>query len=195
MIKAEAEAEVVLFHHAQGLTAGVVALADTLRTGGHTVHTPDLFEGRTFAELDDGLTYVREVGETIDVRATRAVQGLPTEVVYAGLSLGVMEAQRLAQTRPGARGALLLHAAVPPDAFGSEWPAGVPLQIHVMEDDELGDVDDARDVAATVEEAELFLYPGDAHLFTDSSLAAYDESATALVIERMLAFLATGTGT
>jgi len=189
------EAEVVLFHHAQGLTAGVVALADTLRTGGHTVHTPDLFEGRTFAELDDGLTYVREVGETIDVRATRAVQGLPTEVVYAGLSLGVMEAQRLAQTRPGARGALLLHAAVPPDAFGSEWPAGVPLQIHVMEDDELGDVDDARDVAATVEEAELFLYPGDAHLFTDSSLAAYDESATALVIERMLAFLATGTGT
>ena len=195
MIKAEAGAEVVLFHHAQGLTAGVVALADTLRTGGHTVHTPDLFEGRTFAELDDGLTYVREVGETIDVRATRAVQGLPTEVVYAGLSLGVMEAQRLAQTRPGARGALLLHAAVPPDAFGSEWPAGVPLQIHVMEDDELGDVDDARDVAATVEEAELFLYPGDAHLFTDSSLAAYDESATALVIERMLAFLATGTGT
>jgi len=195
VIKAEAEAEVVLFHHAQGLTAGVVALADTLRTGGHTVHTPDLFEGRTFAELDDGLTYVREVGETIDVRATRAVQGLPTEVVYAGLSLGVMEAQRLAQTRPGARGALLLHAAVPPDAFGSEWPAGVPLQIHVMEDDELGDVDDARDVAATVEEAELFLYPGDAHLFTDSSLAAYDESATALVIERMLAFLATGTGT
>ena len=193
MIKAEAE--VVLFHHAQGLTAGVVALADTLRTGGHTVHTPDLFEGRTFAELDDGLTYVREVGETIDVRATRAVQGLPTEVVYAGLSLGVMEAQRLAQTRPGARGALLLHAAVPPDAFGSEWPAGVPLQIHVMEDDELGDVDDARDVAATVEEAELFLYPGDAHLFTDSSLAAYDESATALVIERRLAFLATGTGT
>lgn len=193
MIKAEAE--VVLFHHAQGLTAGVVALADTLRTGGHTVHTPDLFEGRTFAELDDGLTYVREVGETIDVRATRAVQGLPTEVVYAGLSLGVMEAQRLAQTRPAARGALLLHAAVPPDAFGSEWPAGVPLQIHVMEDDELGDVDDARDVAATVEEAELFLYPGDAHLFTDSSLAAYDESATALVIERMLAFLATGTGT
>ena len=189
------EAEVVLFHHAQGLTAGVVALADTLRSGGHTVHTPDLFEGRTFAELDDGLTYVREVGETIDVRATRAVQGLPTEVVYAGLSLGVMEAQRLAQTRPGARGALLLHAAVPPDAFGSEWPAGVPLQIHVMEDDELGDVDDARDVAATVEEAELFLYPGDAHLFTDSSLAAYDESATALVIERMLAFLATGTGT
>jgi len=195
VIKAEAGAEVVLFHHAQGLTAGVVALADTLRTGGHTVHTPDLFEGRTFAELDDGLTYVREVGETIDVRATRAVQGLPTEVVYAGLSLGVMEAQRLAQTRPGARGALLLHAAVPPDAFGSEWPAGVPLQIHVMEDDELGDVDDARDVAATVEEAELFLYPGDAHLFTDSSLAAYDESATALVIERMLAFLATGTGT
>lgn len=193
MIKAEAE--VVLFHHAQGLTAGVVALADTLRTGGHTVHTPDLFEGRTFAELDDGLTYVREVGETIDVRATRAVQGLPTEVVYAGLSLGVMKAQRLAQTRPGARGALLLHAAVPPDAFGSEWPAGVPLQIHVMEDDELGDVDDARDVAATVEEAELFLYPGDAHLFTDSSLAAYDESATALVIERMLAFLATGMGT
>ena len=39
-------AEVVLFHHLQGLTEGVRAFAGELRAGGHTVHTPDLFDGQ-----------------------------------------------------------------------------------------------------------------------------------------------------
>jgi dienelactone hydrolase len=183
-------AEVLLFHHAQGLTPGCVAFADDLRAAGHVVHTPDLYDGKTFAELDDGIAYAKEVGfETIAERGRAAAESLPSELVYAGLSLGAMPAQELAQTRPGARGAVLLHAAIPTSEFGGAWPQGVPLQIHTMEDDELGDADVARELAATVEGAELFLYPGDRHLFSDRSLPDYDESAARLVTERVLSFL------
>jgi dienelactone hydrolase len=183
-------AELVLFHHAQGLTAGCQALAEELRAAGHTVHVPDLYDGKTFTELADGIAYAEEIGfQTVIERGRLAAESLPNEIVYAGLSLGVLPAQMLAQTRPGAKGALLLHAAIPLSEFGGSWPNGVPLQIHTMEADELGDVDVARDLAATIESAELFLYPGDRHLFTDDSLPAYDEGAATLVKQRVLSFL------
>jgi dienelactone hydrolase len=183
-------AEILLLHHAQGLTPGCLAFADGLRAARHVVHTPDLYDGKTFAELDDGIGYAREVGfDTVQERGVRASDGLPDEMVYAGMSLGAMPAQMLAQTRPGAKGAVLLHASVPPSEFGGPWPQGVPLQIHTMEDDELGDADVARELAETIEDAQVFLYPGDRHLFTDSSLPAYDEAATSLVMRRVLAFL------
>jgi dienelactone hydrolase len=186
-------AEVLLFHHAHGLTPGVLSLADELRAAGHVVHTPDLYEGRTFDDLEEGLGYARETGfDTILERGVRAADDLPGELVYAGLSLGAMPAQKLAQTRPGATGAVLLHAAIPPSEFGGDWPAGVPLQIHLMEQDEFaleGDLDAARELDDTVESAELFTYPGDRHLFTDSTLADYDERAATLVKQRVVAFL------
>jgi dienelactone hydrolase len=183
-------AEVLLFHHAQGLTAGCLAFADQLRAAGHVVHTPDLYEGQTFADLAGGLAYARQVGfDSIAARGRLAAEDLPEALVYAGFSLGVMSAQQLAQTRSGARGALLFHAAIPTAEFGGPWPAGVPLQIHTMAEDALGDVAEARELAATVAGAELFLYPGDRHLFTDSSLPDYDEQAATLLMQRVLAFL------
>ena len=187
-------AEVILFHHAQGLTPGVVAFADELRRAGHTVHTPDLFEGRTFSSIDEGMAHVREIGfgEVME-RGARAAEGLPTEMVYAGFSLGVVPAQMLAQTRAGARGALLFYSAVPVSEFGSVWPAGVPVQVHGMDADpyfvDEGDIDAARALVAEAENGELFLYPGDQHLFADSSLPSYDAAATALLTERVLDFL------
>ena len=183
-------ADVLLFHHAQGLTEGCLAFAEELRSTGHVVHTPDLYHGNTFDELDDGMAYVRELGfDSIIERGEAAAGILPADLIYAGFSLGVLPAQKLAQTRPGARGAVLMHAAIPIEEFGGSWPDGVPLQIHVMEDDELGDVDIARDVAGSIDVAELFLYPGDGHLFTDSSLPAYDPDATMLLTGRVDAFL------
>lgn len=183
-------AEVLLFHHAQGLTAGCLSFADDLRAAGHVAHAPDLYDGNTFATLDDGMAYARKVGfDTIIERGRLAAESLPSEIVYAGFSLGVMPAQMLAQTRPGAKGALLFHAAVPPSEFGGLWPPGVPLQIHTMEDDELGDVDVAHELAETIERAELFLYPGDRHLFADDSLPDYDESPATLLRQRVLGFL------
>lgn len=192
-------AEVLLFHHAQGLTPGIVSFADTLRDAGHIVHTPDLFGGRTFETLDEGMAFVREQGfGTILERAVQIAEKLPTELVYGGFSLGEVAAQRLAQTRPGARGALLFYACVPVSEFGSSWPKGVPAQIHGMDADQLftgdgdgeGDIDAARALVAETDEAELFLYPGDQHYFADSSLASYDAGATALLTQRVLDFLA-----
>jgi len=190
-------AEVVLFHHAQGLTPGVVAFADELRGAGHTVHTPDLFDGRTFGSIEEGMRYAEEIGFPDEVieRAARAVEELPAELVYAGFSLGEVPAQRLAQTRPGARGALLFYSCVPVSAFASAWPEGVPVQVHGMDADPIfvgeGDIDAARELVNQAENAELFLYPGDKHYFADSSLPSYDPDATALLTRRVLDFLST----
>lgn len=186
--------DVLMFHHAQGLTDGVRELADQLRAAGHRVTVPDLYDGATFDALDDGVGYARQVGfDTIIERGRLAAEGLPHEIVYAGFSLGVLPAQMLAQTRPGAKGALLLHACVPAAEFGGPWPQGVPLQIHGMDADELfvaeGDLDAARELVESVERAELFLYPGDQHLFADPSLPAYDEGAATLLRQRVLSFL------
>jgi len=185
-------AEILLFHHAQGLTPGVVAFGDELRAAGHVVHTPDLYDGKTFADLDSGVGYARDVGfETVVERGRLAAEGLPAELVYGGFSLGVMPAQLLAQTRPGAKGALFFSAALPASEFGGSWPQGVPLQIHMMENDEWVDEDlpAARELVETSEDAELFLYPGDRHLFADTSLPDYDETAARTLMQRVVAFL------
>ena len=183
-------ADVVLFHHALGLTSGVQSFAGVLRDAGHTVHVPDLFEGRTFTDLDEGVGFARSTGfDVVGKRATAAAEALPAEVYYVGMSLGVMPAQELAQNRPGARGAVLLYSAAPAAEFGS-WPDGVPLQIHIMEDDPWEDTPIARALAAEVPGAELYVYPGDGHLFADESSADHDPAAAALVRERVLAFLA-----
>ena len=187
-----AVAEVLLFHHAQGQTAGFLAFADELRAAGHVVHAPDLYDGKTFAELTDGVSYAQEVGFGVIIqRGASAAEGLPAEIVYAGFSLGVLPAQMLTQTRPGARGALLLHACVPPSEFETPWPDGVPVQIHMMDKDKWGEEDlvAARELVDEIENAELFLYPGDGHLFADSSLSDFDEQAAALLKERVLVFL------
>jgi dienelactone hydrolase len=186
-------AEVVVFHHVQGLTEGMLAFAEQLRAGGHTVHTPDLFNGERPQTVEDGVAHVGSVGdEVLAERAERSLADLPEGLVYAGFSWGAATAQRLAQTRPGARGALLYEACIPLTgdwAFGP-WPDGVPVQIHGMDQDPFfaleGDIDAARQLVETVgpDLAELFVYPGDRHLFTDSSLPSYDAEATALVVKR-----------
>ena len=181
---------VVLYHHVQGLTDGVRALADELRGAGHIVTTPDLFDGRTFATIDEGLAFARETG--FDALVARGLAAAGTADVYAGISFGVMVAQQLAQTRPDARGALLLCGCLPVSEFGEAWPAGVPVQVHGKEADPFFDEDleAARALVDATDGAELFLYPGDEHLFLDSSLPAFDPVATAQLRERVLAFLA-----
>ncbi len=189
-------ATVVLFHHALGLTPGVVAFADDLRGAGHTVHTPDLFQGRTFPSIDAGLAHAEEIGFPGEVigRGERAVEELPADLVYAGFSLGVLPAQKLAQTRPGAIGALLFYSCVPVSSFGSSWPRKVPVQVHGMDRDPIfageGDLDAARELVAQAPEGELFLYPGDQHYFADPTVRSYDEEAAKLLKRRVLRFLA-----
>jgi dienelactone hydrolase len=188
--------DVVLFHHVMGLTDGVREFAERLTAGRSAVHTPDLYEGEIAGNLQSGFAVMERIGEAaITDRIDRALADLPQELVYAGMSYGAMTAQRLAQTRPGARGALLYEACVPIDgdwAFGP-WPTDVPVQVHGMDDDEFfaheGDLDAARDLVEAVDEGELFTYPGRRHLFLDSSLPSYEPQAAELALERSRAFL------
>ncbi|MGH3384333.1 MAG: dienelactone hydrolase family protein [Nocardioidaceae bacterium] len=188
-------AELILFHHVHGRTSGVRDFAETLRRAGHTVHVPDLYEGRVFDDFEEGLAHAKDVGfDVLGERGRLAAEGLPDELVYAGFSLGVLSAQLLAQTRPGAKGALLFHGCFPTDEFGGPWPEGVPVQIHGMDGDEFfveegGDLDAARALVAATTDAELFLYPGKQHLFADGSLPSYDEPAATLLTQRVLGFL------
>ncbi len=189
-------AEILLFHHAQGLTPGVRSFADDIRAAGHIVHTPDLFDGRTFPSIEAGIAYIGEIGfDAMRERGVRLADELPPTLIYAGFSFGVLPAQKLAQTRPGARGALLFYSCLPISgewAFGP-WPDGVAVQIHGMDNDPIfvgeGDIDAAREIVETAEDAELFLYPGDQHYFADSSLPSYDADATALLTLRVIEFL------
>lgn len=187
-------AEVLLFHHSQGQTPGFLAFADGLGQAGHTVHTPDLFDGKTFESIDDGMAHIQELGfsELIE-RGVQMADELSTELVYAGFSFGVMAAQKLAQTRAGARGALFFESCAPPDYYAPSWPVDLPVQIHGKDADPFfvgeGDVEYARTIVATSTDGELFLYPGDQHLFADSSLRSYDAEATALLTRRVLDFL------
>jgi dienelactone hydrolase len=190
-------ADVLLFHHAQGLTPGISAFADELRAAGHTVHVPDLFGGQTFGSIDEGMAFITAEGfDALRERGVRLADDLPAELVYGGFSFGETIAQQLAQTRPGARGALLFYSCIPITgewAFGP-WPDGVPVQIHGADRDPIfvgeGDIDAAREIVANVPDAELFLYPSDQHYFADSSLPSYDPAATALLTRRVLDFLA-----
>ena len=182
-------AGVVVFHHALGLTGPIRAFAGELRDAGHSVHTPDLFDGRTFDTVEEGMAYAEELGGPMAMveRAREAVRPLPPELVYVGFSLGVPSAQSLAQTRAGARGAILCYAALPLGEWGDNWPAtwpqGVRLALHILDGDE--DFEIAQDLATTVPGAELFVYPGTEHYF-----AEHDEEAGALLLERTLGFLA-----
>lgn len=189
-------ADVLMFHHAQGQTEGFLEFAVELRRAGHTVHTPDLYDGRTFGTIEDGVTYAQEFGFSALIRrGVAAADGLPRELVYAGFSLGVLPAQRLAQTRPGAHGTLLFHSCVPVAEFGCSWPHGVPVQVHAMEGDPYfvddGDLEAARALVASVDHAELFLYPGEQHLFADSSLSSYRPDEATRLLQRVLDFLDT----
>lgn len=158
-------------------------------------HTPDLFDGHVFTTIDEGVRHAQQVGfEKVLERGVRAADDLPAALVYAGISLGVMPAQKLIQTRAGARGAVFVDACLPPSEFGDGWPADVPVQVHGMDEDPFfageGDIDAARALVAEADDGELVVYPGDGHLFTDSSGPSYDAGATDLLIERVSAFLA-----
>ena len=186
-------AEILMLHHALGLTKGVLSFADELRAAGHTVHTPDVYDGNVFDDLEEGVGYAQNTGfAKIRDRGVASAEGLSNDLVYAGFSLGVMAAQQLAQTRPGAKGALLFSSCIPPSDCGGAWPAGLPAQVHLMDQDPFaleGDLDAARELAEQQPTVELFLYEGDKHLFADPTAPDFDEGAAAVMKKRVLGFL------
>jgi dienelactone hydrolase len=190
-------ADILLFHSILGPRPGVADAADRLRAAGHTVHMPDFFGGKTFDDYPPAFEFVESLGGIPELinRTKQAVEGLPPDLVYAGFSMGGASAELLAATRPGARGLILLHAAMPVEELGlPAWPAGVPAQVHFgtgdpfREEPELEQFE--RAVRASGAPFELFDYPVDGHLFTDRTLAAeYDEPSAELLFTRVLAFI------
>jgi dienelactone hydrolase len=183
-------AEILLFHHALGLTPGVREFAGALRDVGHTVHTPDLFEGRVFDDVEEGVAFAHEVGRpTLGARAAAAAEPLPAEIVYAGMSMGCAYASQILLNRPGALGAIFLYGAVDPAWWEAEWPEGVAAQAHQTEDDPWREKEADEGFAARVPWGQMFLYEGDGHLFADPSTADFDPVAAALAMERIQTFL------
>lgn len=188
-------AEVVLFHHALGLTPGIETFAELLRAAGHEVRAPDLFEGRTFDRLEAGVDHASEIGfGTIMRRGAEAAGPASPGTVYIGFSLGVVPAQRLAQTTPGAGGAVLVSSCLPVGEFGEQWPGGVPVLVVATAEDpyfvDEGDVDAARQLAADSPDAELVLLPGSGHLFADPGHESYDAETAGVLVDRVLGLLA-----
>jgi len=182
--------DIMLFHHAQGLTDGVRAFATRLEAHGHRVVLPDLYDGATYHTLDEGVAHAERAGlDALTARGVAAAKDMPLASVFAGFSLGALPAQKLAQTRPGALGAVLYHGSVPAGTFGTAWPAAVALQIHLAQDDEWSELDVAQALARTAPRGELYIYPGSAHLITDSSLDEYDPDNTDLILQRTNTFL------
>jgi dienelactone hydrolase len=188
-------AEIVLFHSVLGLLPGVLSAADELRAGGHTVHTPDLYGGEVFDDMDTALARYQEIGvPEMIARTERAVQDLPERLVCAGFSNGGVSAEYLAATRPGVLGAVLMHAALPLEMLAvPAWPATVPVQVHYAKDDpwrQPGWVESLADsVRAAGASFELFEYPVTGHLFADPGQPEHHEESARLLWQRVLAFV------
>jgi dienelactone hydrolase len=188
--------EIVLFHSVLGLRPGVLRWAERLRAEGYVVHTPDLYDGEVFDDYEAGFAKVEAIGGigALIERTNAAVAGLPERVVYAGFSNGGASAQLLALARPGARGLVLMHAALPVEAFGAEaWPAGVPVQVHYAEHDPFREQEALDALAAQARASgapfEAWDYPGSGHLFADPDLSEYDAASADLMFGRVLDFL------
>lgn len=184
-------AEILVFHHALGLTEGLRGFADTIRSTGHAVTTPDLFDGKTFEKVSEGVAYAESIGfGTISDRGVAVADGVGEQIVTIGFSLGVIPAQRLAQTGPGVLGAILCHAAIPSSAFGGPWPDGVALQIHIGDSDPWAeeDIPAAEDLISEAQ-GDLFVYEGSGHLIADPSSPDYDAAQAEVMIGRILAFI------
>ncbi len=186
---------VVLFHSALGLRPAVHAFADALRADGHTVLTPDLYDGRVFDALDEGVACRDALGVAeLSARALAAVADLPTDLVYAGYSMGAASAEFLAVSRPGARGLLLMHGAIDPRYLGLErWPP-VPVQLHYGPRDPWNEPEQNEALLAAVRAAgqpcEAFAYEAPGHLFTDRDSPDHDAADAALLLARARDFLA-----
>ncbi len=183
-------AEIVLFHHVRGLTDGVLTFAETLREAGHSVHTPGLFGGLTFATTEEGSAFVESQGRTTFVTRVAEVSSLyPSDVVYGGMSFGGACAAQCVLRRPGAKGGFFLYGAIAPSWWGATWPDGVPSQVHVAEHDSWREPEAEEEYAAAVPGGEIFVYPASGHLFAEVGSDDYDGPSAALMTERVLEFL------
>ncbi|MGQ0575259.1 MAG: dienelactone hydrolase family protein [Pseudonocardia sp.] len=190
-------ATIAVFHSVLGVRPGVRDAAQRLRAAGHDVHVVDQYGGRVFDDYAEAAAFVEEIGSfpTLMAAAVDGVAQLPDGLLCLGFSNGGGMAEHVAMQRPVA-GVVLCSGALPLEMLGADaWPARVPVQIHYAVDDPFRQEGWAESVAdaarAAGGEVEQLDYPGAGHLFTDASLPAeYDAASAELLWNRVLAFCA-----
>jgi len=187
--------EVVVYHSAYGRRPAIIEFADKLRTAGHLVHTPDLYDGEVLSDRNDAIRKIQELGfDKLLERAVAAVESLPHDLVYAGFSNGGACAELLAATRPGARAAILIHAPLMVRDLGwTVWPSNVPVQVHFADKDPIRNQSVIDALGVKVRQSgsnfEQFDYNAPGHLFADPAFPAYNVDAAQLMTRRVLEFL------
>jgi dienelactone hydrolase len=188
-------AHIVLFHSVLGLRPAVHQFAEELRKAGHQVTTPDFYDGRIFESFEEGNTKWFANGiPAILQRAQDACKELDGDLLFGGFSNGAAVAEFMAATHPKAKGALLMHGALPLEMLQlSAWPAKVPVQLHYNAEDPFRNPenDSALEKAVRASSAafEEFLYEDHTHLFTDPDLPDYNEASARLLMKRALGFI------
>jgi dienelactone hydrolase len=183
--------DVIAFHHAMGQTPGFLAFVNRLGSLGYVVHAPDVFLGEVFDDVDEGVAFAESLGAAELIRrAEAALEDVPTDAAYLGMSMGTGLASHFIRTRPGAQGAVLLYGQGNPADFDGPWSLDLPVQIHTMEEDKWVDVAEARRFVSAVPTARLYLYPGSGHLFAEEGDPDYDDPSAVLLWERMTELLA-----
>lgn len=166
-------AQLLLLHHALGLTHSVRRLAAAWRDAGHDVHTPDLYDGHVFGTIPEGVAYAQSQGfSAVAAKGEDAASDLSPGFVVCGLSLGVMPAMRLGVSNDAVSGVVAVGSCVPPSFLEAPWPRDVPLRIIASRDDPFfrdeGDLEAAQELVATAANARLKLMPGAEHLFMEA---------------------------
>lgn len=182
--------DILLLHSALGLRPAVTQFAELLRAGGHTVHTPDFYDGALFEASAEGLAHRDEVGaRELFGRVQSGLETVPDDAVLAGFSLGAAFAQRLAGDRPQALAIVLMHSVAAPRG---DWRRQ-PVQVHRYESDPFIEQDDVRDLQSAVQSSgaifEDVVVPGRGHLFTDLDTPDGNRAARDAAAQRVLDLL------
>ncbi|NTV39691.1 MAG: dienelactone hydrolase [Demequinaceae bacterium] len=186
-------AEIIFFHHAQGLTDGLRAMAERLRAAGHEVHTPDIYSGAVFGQLDEGLAFASRIGhDAIEEVARRAAREHPHANTTIGFSLGVFPAQLLAQEWRRIDGLVVVAGGLPPRDLGADWRVDVRLSVHVADPDDWIPTGSLEALLRHARAPHIHRYQGLGHMFVDPSSPDYDADAADLFEERLLTWLAEG---
>lgn len=187
---------IAIFHSALGVREGVRDAARRLSDAGHDPYIVDYYgDYRSFDDHPSAADYVNKVGfPALMQAAVDGVADLPDGFAVLGFSNGSGMAEYVA-TRRSVTKAVLGSGTLPLAMMGAgAWPAQTAAQIHYAADDPFRNdewlesvIDSVRSSGAPLEA--YTEYPGDGHLFTDSTLPDYDEANTELFWKRVRAFL------
>lgn len=186
-------AQLLLLHHALGVTSALRRLADRFEDAGHDVVVPDLFESRVFASVEEGMEHVESVGiETLAGLGEDAASDMQPGFVVCGISLGAIAAMRAGVSNDAVAAVVVASACIPEEYIGGPWPRTLPLRVVASREDAMfrdeGDLEAATEYTHSAQQAKLKLMPGREHLFVEAD-DPESTAATEWLVETVMRFL------